>query len=38
MEAFELEHTEIDGLLYPNIEIGRKSALDNRTLWQNRWH
>ncbi|MDD4389264.1 MAG: TnpV protein [Eubacteriales bacterium] len=28
MEKFEFEYTEIDGLLYPNIEIDGKSELD----------
>ncbi len=29
MAKFEFEYTEIDGLLYPNIEIDGKSELDN---------
>lgn len=29
MAKFEFEFTEIDGLLYPNIEIDRKDELDN---------
>ena len=29
MARFEFEYTEIDGLLYPNIEIGGKDELDN---------
>lgn len=29
MAKFEFEYTEIDGLLYPNIEIDDKSELDN---------
>jgi hypothetical protein len=29
MEKFELEYTEIDGLLYPNIEIDGKAELDD---------
>lgn len=29
MARFEFEYTEIDGLLYPNIEIDGKSELDN---------
>ena len=28
MARFEFEYTEIDGLLYPNIEIDRKAILD----------
>ena len=28
MAKFEFEYTEIDGLLYPNIEIERKPELD----------
>ncbi|MEA4993800.1 MAG: TnpV protein [Oscillibacter sp.] len=29
MAKFEFEYTEIDGLLYPNIEIEGKAELDN---------
>lgn len=29
MAIIDLEYTEIDGLLYPNIEIEGKEALDN---------
>ncbi|HVI40834.1 MAG TPA: TnpV protein [Anaerovoracaceae bacterium] len=29
MEQFKFEYTEIDGLLYPNIEIDGKAELDN---------
>ncbi|WP_294855741.1 TnpV protein [uncultured Oscillibacter sp.] len=29
MAKFEFEYTEIDGLLYPNIEIDGKDELDN---------
>jgi len=29
MAKFEFEYTEIDGLLYPNIEIDGKAELDN---------
>lgn len=29
MAKFEFEYTEIDGLLYPNIEIDEKSELDS---------
>ncbi|MDD2959737.1 MAG: TnpV protein [Lachnospiraceae bacterium] len=29
MAIIDLEYTEIDGLLYPNIEIGDKELLDN---------
>ena len=29
MARFEFEYTEIDGLLYPNIEIDGKSELDS---------
>ncbi|WP_394522800.1 TnpV protein [Lacrimispora sp. JR3] len=29
MAKFEFEYTEIDGLLYPNIEIDGKDKLDN---------
>lgn len=29
MAKFEFEYTEIDGLLYPNIEIDGKSEFDN---------
>lgn len=29
MARFEFEYTEIDGLLYPNIEIDGKSELNN---------
>lgn len=28
MATFEFEYTEIDGLLYPNIEIDGKAELD----------
>ena len=29
MASFEFEYTEIDGLLYPNIEIDGKDEIDN---------
>lgn len=29
MTNFELEYIEIDGLLYPNIEVDGKAELDN---------
>lgn len=29
MARFEFEYTEVDGLLYPNIEIDDKAELDN---------
>lgn len=29
MARFEFEYTEIDGVLYPNIEIDRKAELDS---------
>ena len=29
MAKFEFEYTEIDGLLYPNIELDGKAELDN---------
>ncbi|WP_313129034.1 TnpV protein [Anaerocolumna sp.] len=29
MAKFEFEYTEINGLLYPNFEIGGKAELDN---------
>lgn len=29
MAKFEFEYTEIDGLLYPNIEIDEKAKLDD---------
>ncbi|WP_333649377.1 TnpV protein [Lacrimispora sp.] len=29
MARFEIEYTEIDGLLYPNIEIDGKAKLDH---------
>lgn len=29
MAKFEFEYTEIDGLLYPNIEVGGKSEIDD---------
>ena len=29
MANFEFEYTEIDGLLYPNIELGEKFEFDN---------
>lgn len=35
MAKFEFEYTEIDGLLYPNIEIEGKTELDN--LWKYGW-
>lgn len=46
MAVFEFKYTEIDGLLYPNIEIDGKAELDGLgalklkniiTVWRNKY-
>lgn len=32
MVKFEFEHTEIDGLLYPSIEIATKAEFDSLSM------